>query len=93
MKTLKLFDVVALTTDLPEENLEQGQVGTIVEVYNKGEAFEVEFVDRDGRTYGLLTLRQGVIKPPRRFIENQKILKNTEGRGMTSIISSSQGVT
>jgi hypothetical protein len=57
MKNFKLFDVVALTTDLPEENLFSGQVGTIVEVYNDGEAFEVEFVDRDGYTYGLLTLR------------------------------------
>ena len=57
MKNFKLFDVVALRTDLPEENLFNGQVGTIVEVYNNGEAFEVEFVDRNGHTYGLLTLR------------------------------------
>jgi hypothetical protein len=56
MKNFKLFDVVALTTDLPDENLWSGQVGTIVEVYNDGEAFEVEFVDRDGHTYGLLAL-------------------------------------
>lgn len=56
MKNFKLFDVVALTVDLPEDNLLSGQVGTIVEVYNDGEAFEVEFVDKDGHTYGLLTL-------------------------------------
>lgn len=56
MKNFKLFDVVALTTDLPEENLLSGQVGTIVEVYNDGEAFEVEFVNVKGETYGLLTL-------------------------------------
>lgn len=56
MKNFKLFDVVALIHDLPEENLYSGQVGTIVEVYNDGEAFEVEFVDKDGHTYGLLTL-------------------------------------
>ncbi len=56
MKNFKLFDVVALTEDLPEENLSSGQVGTIVEVYNDGEAFEVEFVDKNGHTYGLLTL-------------------------------------
>ena len=57
MKNFKLFDVVALTKDLPEENLLRGQVGTIVEIYNGGEAFEVEFVDKNGQTYGLLTLR------------------------------------
>jgi hypothetical protein len=57
MKKFKLYDVVALTIDLPEENLFSGQVGTIVFVHNDGEAFEVEFVDKDGFTYGLLTLR------------------------------------
>jgi hypothetical protein len=57
MKNFKLFDVAALTTDLPEENLAGAQVGTIVEIYNDGEAFEVEFVDKEGCTYGLLTLR------------------------------------
>ena len=56
MKNFKLFDVVALTGDLPAENLSSGQVGTIVEVYNDGEAFEVEFVNAKGETYGLLTL-------------------------------------
>ncbi|MGI8469318.1 MAG: DUF4926 domain-containing protein [Pyrinomonadaceae bacterium] len=56
MKNFKLFDVVALTADLPEKNLWSGQVGTIVEVYNDGEAFEVEFADKNGHTYGLLTL-------------------------------------
>lgn len=56
MKNFKLFDVVALTADLLEENLLSGQVGTIVEVYNDGEAFEVEFVNVKGETYNLLTL-------------------------------------
>lgn len=56
MSEFKLFDIVALKEDLPEEKLHEGQVGTIVEVYNDGEGFEVEFVDREGRTYGLITL-------------------------------------
>ena len=57
MKSLEQYESVALTVDLPEENLWCGQVGVIVEVYQNGEAFEVEFVDKDGFTYGLLTLR------------------------------------
>lgn len=57
MKNFELFDVIALTVDLPEENLWSGQVGTIVEIYQDGKAFEVEFVDKEGHTYGLLTLR------------------------------------
>jgi Domain of unknown function (DUF4926) len=57
MKTFELFDVIALTVDLPEENLWCGQVGAIVEMYKNGKAFEVEFVDTKGVTYNLLTLR------------------------------------
>ena len=47
---IKLFDVVALTVDLPENNLWQGQEGTVVEILANGQAFEVEFSDRNGRT-------------------------------------------
>lgn len=48
---IKLLDVVALTDDLPEYNLRRGQVGTVVEILAGGKAFEVEFSDREGRTY------------------------------------------
>lgn len=57
MKKIRLFDSVALLQDLPEENLLRGHVGAVVEVYDEGDAFEVEFVDREGHTYGLATLR------------------------------------
>jgi len=53
----KLLDVVALTVDLPEYDLWRGQVGTVVEVLADGAAFEVEFSDRNGRTYESLGLR------------------------------------
>lgn len=55
--TIKLLDVVALTVDLPEHKLWRGQVGTVVETLANGNAFEVEFSDRDGRTYISLGLR------------------------------------
>lgn len=51
MDTFKLLDVVALTEDIPKHNLRRGQVGTIVEVFDDGKAFEVEFSDQTGRTY------------------------------------------
>jgi hypothetical protein len=54
---LKLLDVVALTIDLREYNLWRGQVGTVVEILANGSAFEVEFSDRDGRTYESIGLR------------------------------------
>jgi hypothetical protein len=53
---IKLLDVVALTTDLPEENLWRGQVGTVVEILADGDAFEVEFSDKEGHTYESLGL-------------------------------------
>lgn len=56
-ETIRLLDIVALTVDLPELNLYRGQVGTVVETLADGEAFEVEFSDRDGRTYESLGLR------------------------------------
>jgi hypothetical protein len=54
---IKLLDVVALTVDLPVEDLWRGQVGTIVELLADGQAFEVEFSDRNGRTYESIGLQ------------------------------------
>ena len=55
--TVELLDVVALTVNLPQFNLWRGQVGTVVEILANGTAFEVEFSDRNGRTYDSLGLR------------------------------------
>jgi hypothetical protein len=54
---IKLLDVVALTVDLPDYDLSRGQVGTVVEILADGDAFEVEFSDREGRTYESVGLR------------------------------------
>jgi len=51
------LDVVALLVDRPDLGLGKGQTGTVVCVYGEHEAFEVEFVDNDGLTYGLETFR------------------------------------
>lgn len=53
---IKPLDVVALTEDLPHHDLLRGQVGTVVEPLDDG-VFEVEFSDREGRTYASLALR------------------------------------
>ena len=50
---MKLQDVVALIDDVPVKALQQGQVGTIVEVLAPS-VFEVVFCDLEGRAYGLL---------------------------------------
>ena len=51
-----LFQVVALTVDLPDKGLQRGQVGTIVEELAEG-VYEVEFSDTDGMTYALVALK------------------------------------
>jgi len=64
MSLIKLHDIVALaesikTTQFMTEKeiiLPRGQMGTIVEEYNNGKAFEVEFCDNSGRTYALVSL-------------------------------------
>jgi hypothetical protein len=53
---IKLLDVVALTTDIPERGLVRGQVGTVVEELGPG-VYEVEFSDNNGRPYASLALK------------------------------------
>lgn len=55
---IKLYDEVALLSDIPEAGLHRGQVGYVVEEFAP-EVYEVEFSDkRNGVTYAMLPLRQ-----------------------------------
>ncbi len=54
---IKLLDTVAVTADVPALGLTAGEIGAVVEILGNGEAFEVEFCDNSGVTYGLHTLR------------------------------------
>jgi hypothetical protein len=65
--SIQLLDTVALAHDLPELGLVAGEVGAVVEVLS-ADAFEIEFCDEDGQTYGLHTLRA-----------NQVIVLHTKG--------------
>jgi hypothetical protein len=58
---IELLDTVAVKEDLPTVGLTAGEVGAVVEVLGDGEAFEVEFCDNSGQTYGLHTLRANQI--------------------------------
>ncbi len=55
---MKLLDVVAVLTELPERGLVQGQVGTVVEQL-AADVFEVEFCDDEGKTYAQCPLEAG----------------------------------
>lgn len=46
------LDTVALLVDRPDLNLRKGEMGAVVAVLGEREAFEVEFVDDEGFTYG-----------------------------------------
>ncbi len=59
---LKLHDVVALLDPLPEHGLRRGQLGTIIDLYERG-VFEVEFADTRGQTYASVTLRAEQLLP------------------------------
>jgi hypothetical protein len=58
---IELLDTIAVREDIPTLGRTAGEVGAVVEVLGDGEAFEVEFCDNSGQTYGLYTLRASQI--------------------------------
>jgi hypothetical protein len=60
---IELFDRIVLDHDLPQKNLKQGDVGTVVMVYNEGEGYEVEFFTLNGATYRVETLSASWVRP------------------------------
>jgi hypothetical protein len=56
MEEIAMYSLVALLQDKPDCNLIRGQVGTVVEQWVPG-VYVVDFVDNDGHTYALETLR------------------------------------
>jgi hypothetical protein len=50
-------DRVVLKKEVPDQGLQTGDVGTVIHVHEKGEAFEVEFVALNGETLALSDLR------------------------------------
>lgn len=62
MNTIHELEAVALTCDLPEHQLQRGDVGTAVMVHGGGAAFEVEFISYDGQTVALLTLERSQVR-------------------------------
>lgn len=61
--TYKNLEIVTLNHDISEYGLEEGDAGTVVDVYENGEAYEVEFMTDEGKTIALLTLNSTEISP------------------------------
>ncbi len=58
----QLLDTVVLTRDLPEHGLKRGDLGAVVEVYER-DGLEVEFVTASGQTGALVTLTSMDLRP------------------------------
>ncbi len=75
---IKEHERVVLTTPVPVEGLEPGDVGTVVHVYKDGQAYEVEFITLDGRTAAVVTLEASQVRPvSRREITHARELPGT----------------
>jgi len=60
---IKEHDLIVLTCDLPKEGLKAGDVGTVVHIHKRGEAFEVEFVTLNGDTVAVATVLASQVRP------------------------------
>ena len=64
------LETVVLTRNVPENDLSEGDVGTVVHRYEDGRGYEVEFTTGEGRTVAVLTLAADEVRP----LEDREIL-------------------
>lgn len=75
VRRIEELDRVILTRDLAAASLRAGDIGTVVHLYNDGEAVEVEFMAADGSTIAIETLEIADVRlPNRREIPNVRAL-------------------
>ena len=56
-------DCVVLTQDVPDADLEAGDIGTVVHVHAGGAGYEVEFMTLAGKTMAVMTLLSAQLRP------------------------------
>lgn len=56
------LESVVLAVDLPEHQLQVGDIGTVVLVHQEGAGYEVEFVALDGETIAIVSLFSSQIR-------------------------------
>lgn len=79
---MSFFSDVILTTDLPEEDLKAGDVGTVVErhiVPGQEDGYSVEFFDMTGETVAVVTVQAGL-----KLIKKQAPSRIEDGPGILS---------
>ena len=60
---IKEHDCVVLTTNVPDESLEAGDIGTVVHIHKGGEGYEVEFMTLTGEPVAIVTLLADQVRP------------------------------
>jgi hypothetical protein len=59
---MELFERVVLVQDLENTRFITGDIATIVEIYDNGNGYEIEFFAADGTTLGVETVPASFIK-------------------------------
>ena len=54
---IELYDIVRSLIN--RDHITKGDEGTVVEIWSNGEFYEIEFLDRKGKTIALLTMKEG----------------------------------
>jgi hypothetical protein len=60
---IREHDCIVLTQDLPVEDLQTGDIGTVVHVHRGATAYEVEFMTLAGETLAVVTLLPAQVRP------------------------------
>ena len=58
----KVLDTVVLDRDLPDRRLRSGDLGAVVQVYER-DGLDIEFVTASGKTQALVTLHVSDVRP------------------------------
>ena len=68
------LETIVLTRGIKKHGLKEGDIGAVVNVYDNGNAAEVEFVTATGRTVALVTLKASDVRPTKSNDERQMLL-------------------
>lgn len=60
---IERFSTVILTEDLPDGELVDGDSGTVIDIYDDGAAYEIEFFALSGDTIAVATVESKMVRP------------------------------
>ncbi|WP_395093511.1 DUF4926 domain-containing protein [Armatimonas sp.] len=61
------LDQVVLMTDLMDDGLQSGDIGTVVLVHRGGKGYEVEFISLSGETIAVVSVFANQVRPTGKF--------------------------